>query len=414
MIQAASFLRIASGCVLAAVVLAAPGRAQSPPSSLNPSPYTRPATFGTDNPGAPPAASANAAYLGSGQREAMITGGFPPIHVNVTGPTISTVQTAPAGGGGMPFMPMMGGYGGYGHGGGMAGAGPGIGYGFALEGMASLQRAQGEYWKDITQAQKQREEFLQKNLETARKRVEFEKWYESQLDNAIKQRDRERTTDLDWARRDPPRTEIWSGRTLNVLLRSILGAPAPTRGPFISLDPEVLRGLNLTDGSTRGNLALAKDEGRIAWPEALDDPYFDGPRDRFSKNFATAMRSANEGEMPERTVLRELRDDLTTLDNRLNDKASDLSPSAFIEGRRLITRLRDNVRGLSDSRLVRSNTNWRSSIRTVADLVNHSMKNGLQFGPAATDADYPAYTAAYYALRSYEREVVPNNVASRQ
>ncbi|MFO0929192.1 MAG: hypothetical protein U0736_19575 [Gemmataceae bacterium] len=412
MVHARSLLRLSAGCVLAAAALAAPAAAQSPPASLNPSPYARPTTYEPDSRPAPPS-SANAGYLGSGNREATMTSGIDPrVNVNVTGPTISTTQTAPSQSGGMPFMPMMGGGYGYGHGGGFGAAGPGIGYGFALEGMASLQQAQGQYWKDIQQAKMGREQALQANLDTARKRVEFEKWYESQLDNAVKQRDRERTTDLDWARKDPPRTEIWSGRTLNVLLRSVLAAPAPTRGPYISLDPETLRGINLTDGTTRGNLALAKDEGKIAWPEALDDAYFDEPRDRFSKNFAQAMKAANDGEQPDRTLLRQLRDDLTTLENRLNDKASDLPPSGFIEARRLITRLRDNVKGLSDARLVRSNTNWRGSVRTMSDLVNHLMRNGLQFGPVASPGDDAAYTAMYFALRSYERELVQHGLAS--
>lgn len=65
-------------------------------------------------------------------------------------------------------------------------------------------------------------------------------------------------------------------------------------------------------------------------------------------------------------------------------------------------------------RLVRSSqNNWRSSVRTVADLVDHLMRNGLQFGPAASSSDDPAYTAAYFAMRAYERELVQHGLASR-
>jgi hypothetical protein len=279
--------------------------------------------------------------------------------------------------------------------------------GAALMGLASLTSASGEYWNQIQQARITREQSRQAEMDTARKRVEFELWYETVRPTAPKMIAKEKASDLDWARNHAQNTEIWSGRTLNVLLRSILASPSPTRGPNIPLDERTVQGLNLTDKTTRGNLALAKDEGKIDWPEALQEAAYDSSRDRFSKNFSNAIKTAQQGERPPVSMLRDLRNDIKELESKLDDQARDLAPSKFIESRRMLNKLRDTVTGLSDSRICKScNDTWKKNVRSVAELVEHCMKNGLEFGPAAAAGDDASYSAAYYAMRSYERETV--------
>jgi hypothetical protein len=56
--------------------------------------------------------------------------------------------------------------------------------------------------------------------------------------------------------------------------------------------------------------------------------------------------------------------------------------------------------------MVRSlQSSWRENVRTVAELVAHCMKNGLEFGPAVAPGDHASYTAAYFAMRNYERGI---------
>lgn len=281
-----------------------------------------------------------------------------------------------------------------------------MGYGYALQGVADLTRAQGQYWNDIQSARLSREESYQKQIDTQRKRMEWEMEYERLRPTAPKMRAREREADLEWARNDPPNTEIWSGRSLNILLRSIFNSSTPTQGPRIDLDAHVLRGLNFTDKTTRGNLSLAKDEGKIDWTESLLEAPFDELRDRFSKNFEKAIKMVNYGEMPDRTLIRELQANWKALDEKLDDMVRDLPPSRYIESRRLLNRLNDSIRGLGNAQVVRgANQAWRKDIRTVSDLVGHMLRFGLEFGPAAAPGDEPAYTAAYYAIRNYERGI---------
>lgn len=314
------------------------------------------------------------------------------------------VQAAPA-------QPTMGGVipggWGFGPGLGMVGAGPGVGYGAALQGLGSYTQAQGQYWNDIESARMSREQVKQTQIDTARKRMQWEMEYEANRPTTAKMVAAERVAELDWARNNPPLSEIWSGRTFNVLLRSILDSRNPLGGPNIVLDPPIIRALNLTDGTTRANLSLAKDEGKIDWPEALLEKPFDELREAFNKHFAAAVKSVNQdGKALERNELQQLRDDLSALDSKLDDMVRDLSPSQFIGARRLLNQLNDTVKGFGNTRVARgANQAWRRDVRTVAQLVNHCMRNGLQFGPAVAPDDEPYYTAAYYAIRAYEGAV---------
>jgi hypothetical protein len=295
------------------------------------------------------------------------------------------------------------GYPGFGYGFGFPGYGS---YGDTLQGIASVTAATGQYYQDIQQARITREQSRQMALDTQRKQIEFEMWYETVRPTAPKMLKQEQATDLDWARNHAQNTEIWSGRTLNVLLRSILKSPNPLQGPNIPLDERILRGLNLTDGTTRANLSLTKDEGKIIWPEALAAESFDEVRDRFTKNFEEATRMVQSSGPPPRALMNSLRKDLKTLDEKLDDQVRDLAPSRYIESRRLLNQLTTNIRGLSDPRVVKAlHSDWRKNVRNVSDLVGYLMKNGLEFGPAVA-GDESSYTAAYWAIRNYERAVV--------
>jgi hypothetical protein len=274
--------------------------------------------------------------------------------------------------------------------------------GGALQGLSSLTVANSEYYQGIQQARITREQSRQMALDTKRKEIEFEMWYEQVRPTAPKMVAQEQRTDLDWARNYAQKTEIWSGNTLNVLLKSCLKAPYPTRGPNIPLDEKQLRGLNLNDGTTRASLSMAKDDGKIDWPEALAAESFDGIRDQFSKEFTAAMQQAQSSGPPSRAMMNALRSDLKQLQEKLDDQVNDLAPSRYIESARLLKQLNENIRGLGNASVVKASRNdWRKDVRNVADLVGYCMKNGLQFGPAA-NGDETSYTSFYYAMRRYE------------
>ena len=282
------------------------------------------------------------------------------------------------------------------------------GYGSTLQGAASLTAAQGQYQVNNQQARILREQSRQMTYQTTRQRISLENDYEDMKNQRYRQSlVMTRRVILETARTNPQDIDIWAGSTLNVLLVSILAAPAPTRGPNIYLSQETLRGINLTDGTTRGSLALAKDEGKIDWTDALSDTAFDTPRKRFGENFASAMKAAQSGEKSDRSTLKDLQTDLKSLGDQLDDEVTTLSPDSYMASRRLLNKLKEGVKGLSESRIIAScNGSWKKDVRSVADLVTYCQQKGLQFSPAAASGDAPCYTAAYLAIRAYERGTV--------
>jgi hypothetical protein len=273
-----------------------------------------------------------------------------------------------------------------------------------LTGVASVTTATGQYWNQIEQARLTREEARRSSFETQKQQVELERWYEAQKPKTQDLVDAAIRTDLETARRDPPPTEIWSGKSLNSLMNNLLKSPRPTAGPQIPLAEDVVRGLNMVDKSSRGDLSLAKDEGKIAWPESLQEEAFDVPRDRFSKMFGQAMGQINSGEMPDFKLVREMRKDLKVMETTLEDLVEKISPGAYLSGRRVINQMKTQVAGMSDPAVVKSSRSWRNEVKTVADLVGQCQK-GMSFGPSVSPGDERAYTAAYYALRNYERDM---------
>jgi hypothetical protein len=276
-----------------------------------------------------------------------------------------------------------------------------------LIGAAAQTEAIGSYLIDTQQARLIREESRRSAIDTQKKRLQWEMEYERLRPKAGDFARREQAADLDMARNFAQNTEIWSGRVLNILLRSCLNSSAPGRGPSIPLSQEVLRGINLTDKTTRSNLTLAKDEGKINWTDTLEGAAYDEIRNRFSKNFADAMQGSQDGQPPSRAKLNDLRADLKKLNEKLDDQVANISPDDYIRSSRILTTLRNNVNGLSDPRLCKAcNNNWRKNISTVGGLVYYCQQNGVEFGPASAPGDQPAYTTTYYLLRNYERGLI--------
>lgn len=326
-----------------------------------------------------------------------------------TNPYMSGAGSLGASGGGAGFAPPVSPYGGlagmpwWGMGSaGLIGAGPGVGYGAALEGLASLQRAQGQYWKDIVQARLGREQALQANLDTARRRVEFEAWYESMRPTATKMRDREMAADLDEARRTATDTDIQSGRALNTLLRNIQVSGRLNQGQNVPLDEEVLRHVNLSGGTSAGSVGMLKDGVKLPWPDGLQDQQFDEARKRLTRNLRQAVDTLKDKEPIPEALMKDIRGDNKALADKLAESANDLSPAQYVEARRFLNQLNGAIKALADPKVANYfNNTWNARGKSVAEMISHLTREGLTFAPAAP-GDEAAYRAVYQALRAFD------------
>jgi hypothetical protein len=307
----------------------------------------------------------------------------------------STLSTSPGGGYGLStspgYNPYSTPYGSY-----------GSPFGADLQGAAALTSATGEYWKAIGQGQLIREQARQARIDTLRKQIEFEQWWDTVRPTAPKMMAAERATDLDRARKDPPATEIWSGQALNALLRSVQSSRL-NRASSPSLEEDSLKNINLSDRSSRGNIGMLKDGGKLSWPASLQESQFDEARKRLSKNLRRAVDQVkNDKEPVEPALLRDINGDFKSLNSTLNESADDLSPAQYIEAKRYLNQLAAAIRALSDSKVTNYfNNTWNAKGKNVAELVSHLTREGLSFAPA-TPGDEAAYNALYVALRNYE------------
>jgi hypothetical protein len=292
------------------------------------------------------------------------------------------------------------GYPGYGYDPGLAG--PGMGYGYALQGLSSYTSAAGKYLGDIERARITREQSRQMYLETQRRRIEFERWADSVRPTAPRVLAAQRAAELEVARKGPGEPEILSGHALNVLLRSIQEAGSLSRGPNVELAEDTLKHVNVTGGTSAGNAGLLKGGVKLAWPEGLQGDGFDTAGKRLTRNLKLAVDTLKDKEPLPEALLKDIKGDFKAMNDRLNESADELSPSQYIEARRFLNQLGAAIKVLSDPKVANYfNNTWNARGGNVAELVSHMTKAGLTFAPAAP-GDEAAYRAVYNALRAFE------------
>jgi hypothetical protein len=321
--------------------------------------------------------------------------GFQPFAPSLV-PPLSAVPNPYLGGGSvLSTSPYAGDYSGY-------------GYGYyippfaaALQGYASLTTATGDYWKKIQEARITREQSRQMALDTARKEIEFQRWLRATQLTGPQMRQREMTTDLERARRDPPQSEVWSGKPLNDLFYSLKTQPLNSASSP-SLEKETLDHINLTDGNSRGNVGMLRNGGDLSWPDSLKEPIFDKVRKSFQRNLRLAVAQLKDKEPVADATKKDLNADFKELNKILDNSADDLTPAQYIEAKRYLNQLGAAVRLLSDANAIKYFDNtWVAKGKNVAELVAHMIKEGLTFAPA-TPGDEAAYNALFVALRSFE------------
>lgn len=317
-----------------------------------------------------------------------------------------TMTTTPYGMGGSPAGPAIApfpispfGFGDIG----LIGAGPGVGYGAAMQGLASYTQASGRYWGDLQSARMTREQVRQMQIETKRRQVEYELWYEQRRPKAPDMIAAEKRTELDRARQDPPDTEVVAGKSLNVLLKSIQNTRTTGPLPNVPLDDGVLKKVNLTGGGSGGNLGMIKDGVNLAWPEGLQDTSTEQARNKLKRNLQQAVSLVKDKEEIPRSLTRDISSDFKAINDKLNESAEEMPPSQFIEARRYMNQISSSIRALSDPNVGKSvgGGAWTPKGKSVADLVKQMTDDGLTFAAAGPGED-AAYRALYQAMRNYE------------
>ena len=272
-----------------------------------------------------------------------------------------------------------------------------------LQGAADLTNANAQYQLTISQAKIVRQQAIQESIRTRRAWLEQAEYERAHMPDPEQIRQRALQRELDRARVSPPLTEVWSGRSLNALLRHVIAQQGQgARGPNVRLSADTLKSINPTAGDTRGNVGLLKDQGKLQWPQPLLNGAFKEAREDLNRHMKQAFNSIQVNNSPDDSTLSDLQADLKKLQASLDDNISVLSPDQYVEARRYVKLLNNTITALKDRNVVNIiNGAWALKGKNVAELVQHMRDKGLWFAPA-TPGDESAYTSLYYALAAFD------------
>jgi hypothetical protein len=226
--------------------------------------------------------------------------------------------------------------------------------------------------------------------------------------SAEEERRRSQREQLSRSLNNPPVSEIWSGKALNDVLadlRPVLlqSDPANLRPVLVPLDEDGLKHINVTRGA--GNIALLKNQGRLTWPAALQDPVFRLEREKLTAQALEAVRQAKSYGLVDRGTILEMTAGLERLDQQLERKVRDVSAALYIESKAFLNHFAAAITALRQEDVGSYFTGkYTLQTRNVPELVAHLTEQGLLFAPALP-GDQAAYTVLHDALAAYDKAV---------
>ena len=277
-------------------------------------------------------------------------------------------------------------------------------YGGYLKGAAEAINAQGKFLIQTQQAYLMKEQVKAAQAANHRAAIEEWLWERANLPTLEDERQRIAKEEFRRAQGDPPLPEIWSGQSLNTLLKNAQKLSSAKGGANIPLDEDVVGRINLNSGKAGINFGLLKNEGKLSWPLALRDlqPAVESKelRDQLQTLAKVAFDKAKEGQVDPGTV-REMEATADRLNKMLVRNVGDMPFAQYSEGKRYLNQLYDGLKALKEPNAADfANGKFKLKGNTVADLVDYMTKNGLQFAPAVAGEE-AAYVALHRALAAY-------------
>jgi len=269
-----------------------------------------------------------------------------------------------------------------------------------LQGKADLTSSIGKFMVNTQKARLIEEEANRSQIDTRRRIWEEAKWERMNTVFTEDYREQLIKTEQRRARMEPPLNEIWSGRTLNVLVAATGAQQAKgVRGPSIPIHEDLLKHINLTSGAN-GNIGLFKNE--LQWPSALEGPEFAETVKGLKQRIPEAVQQAKVSGAVDSGLLKDVKQGVARLHEVLLRNVGEMGPGEYIEAKRFLNQLNEGVRALDDKNVSNYLTGkWAAKGRNVAELVDSLRAMGLEIAPASP-GDEPAYRALYYALYSYD------------
>jgi len=273
--------------------------------------------------------------------------------------------------------------------------------GGSLYGTAELAKAFGNVITSQEQARIMREQAMQAKIDTQRKRFDFElykaantpTWSEEQVKVARQVHKRILSNSSP--------AEILNGAALNILLDDARRFP----NKKVAMDPiplseDVLRRLNVTAGS--GNMGLLRENGKLAWPTALQEVLTPEQRASFETLAQNLMNGARNGKL-DATALKDLGNELDRVSGNLVKKVNEIPTIQYLEGKRFLREFNDARTALErgEAKAFFAYQDFISGGKNIQEIVDYLVSRGLKLAPA-TAADEGAYRAFHSALVAFD------------
>jgi hypothetical protein len=232
------------------------------------------------------------------------------------------------------------------------------------------------------------------------------------------------------ARNNPPRQEILSAKSLNVLLVDLQQLDdRDIRAPDQVLTQELLQQINVTTGRGSTQIDLLK-QTRLTWPVALRGSQYDNERQLLNSLVGKAKKQS--GGMLSRPIetsvlnlpsigreigapsiraahakldpalVREMVEAIENLEALLALNIKDLPAPRHVEAKRFLRHLKEELEVLQqpDAGFYVNGT-YAARGKSVQELIRHMSAHGLRFAPAQAGSE-TSYLALHHALAAYD------------
>jgi hypothetical protein len=320
-----------------------------------------------------------------------------------------------AGGGGYsgidPYASSGGGYsaglgGGYGAGYNPYYGGGGGGYSYFtpaqgyLYGSASMVNAYGQLTLQQEQARLLREQALQAKLDTRKKRFDTLAYIRDHTPTFSQEQEKIARQTLNRIQTNATPPEIWSGKSLNVLLKGLskyADQKLPAGLSHGALDEDVIKHLNVA--KKYGNLGLLRNNGQFSWPAALRNLVDPQERANIDKETQRLFRQATNAQVDPGT-LADLRAEIDKARKSLKENVNNIRQTPYMEATRFLNDFDDALTALENgdaAAYLEFQNHFSGGAKSVQDVVRYMRTKGLHFAPA-TNGDEAAYQAVHDAL----------------
>lgn len=283
---------------------------------------------------------------------------------------------------------------------------PAMSQGAALMGSADVMKAYGQVINAQEQARILREKALQEQLVTKKNKFDLDMYIAANTPTYTQKQAKEAGITLIRIQTNSLPGEVQNGKSLNYLLKDL--SKFPTRLgegkiPFepIPLSEAALGHLNVAKGNL--GMGLLRDDGRIIWPAAI--PLTNNQRKDLEEQIKGLVKDAYKGKL-DRNVLKDVRNEMERLKEELLKKVNEIHAPQYMAAKRFLQEFEQATTALENGEApvqakFQKFVDGGRAGRSVQELAEYMVKEGLRFGPATAD-DEPAYRAVHTAMAAYD------------